>query len=41
MTYFDRKEKPINKIGKIDVVSGDDIKMADKVVYESICNTIS
>lgn len=41
MTYFNTKEKLINKVGKIDVIGGDNAKIADKVIYKSIYNIIS
>ncbi len=39
--YSDREEKPTNKFGKIDMFGGDNMKMADKVVYENMRNTTS
>ena len=41
VTYFDRDEKPTNKIRKIDVIDGDNAKMANEVVYESVYNNTS
>ncbi len=41
MTYFNKKEKLANKVGRIDVVGDDDTEMADKVVYKNIHSTIS
>ena len=41
MIYSDREEKPINKVGKMDMVDGDNAEMADKVVYESMRSTTS
>ncbi len=41
VTYSDRKEEPTNKVGKIDVIGSDNAKMADKVVYKSMCSTTS
>lgn len=36
MTYFDREKRLINKVGRIDTFGGDNTKMADKVIYESV-----
>ncbi len=41
VTYSDKEEKPVNKIGRIDAVGDDDEEIADKVVYESMYNITS
>ena len=41
MTYFDKKEGPTNKVGKIYVVSDDNIEMAKKIVYKSVYSITS
>ena len=38
MTYFNRKQKLMNKVRKINAVSGNDAEMADKIVHESVYN---
>lgn len=39
VNYSNKKDKLINKFGKMNVVSSDNAEMADKVVYKSMYNT--
>lgn len=36
VTYFNKKEKPINKVRKINVICDNNIKIANKVILESV-----
>ncbi len=37
--YFDREESLTNKVRRIDMVGGDNVEIADKIVYESMRST--
>ena len=41
VTYSDRKKRPINKVGRINVVDNNDTKIVDKVAHESECSITS
>ncbi len=41
VTYSDKEEGPANKVGKMDVIGGDDTKMANEVVHKNVCSTTS
>ena len=41
MTYSDREKRSTNKVGKMDMVGDDNAKIANKVIYKSVCNTTS
>ncbi len=40
VTYFDREERPTNKIGSIYAIGNDNAEMADEIVHESLRSTI-
>lgn len=39
MTYSNRKEKQTNKVGKMDIISGDNVKKVAKIIYKSVHST--
>lgn len=41
MTYFDRKKRPINKFGKMDIVDDNNTEITSKVIDKNIYNTTS
>lgn len=41
MIYCDREQRPINKIRRIDAIGGNNVEMANKVVYKIMLITIS